>query len=297
MFENKIAKTARPEGLEVKQVDIIGNPYINSNVLKCKMESIDTMEDDELYNIIKETYPAILEDIFKRRDKDYLITFTTPKFLTTLIRVLQQSASISCDHRVYCNKLAYDYMTMGGHDKYIKELFFSLSKIVNRDVLPGLLGLGIDENLASYLALARYSTMDDKINIMRVNTILINLDPDVVHEDLIIKIYGKLFDRLSVLFETIMFSIVDIEDEDEISEEQEKILEMNSVINLAILDILDTQPIDIITAVLTSYASDFQLIHKSDTSKIRFSLRRISNDYARVRYTVELLESDGIFVP
>ena len=182
-------------------------------------------------------------------------------------------------------------------DAYVKELFFALSKIVNRDVLPGLLGIGIDENLASYIALARYSSLDEKINIMRLNIILMNLDPKCMPEEIIIKIYGKLFDRLSTLFEAIMFTIIDFDDDSEITKEQEDILEQNSVISLAILDILESQPSNVIMGVLKSYASDFQLIHGSDAKKVRFSLKTISSDYYRINTIVEYLEMDGIYIP
>lgn len=273
--------------------EFINNPAINSQVLRNKMNSINEINDEELYQIVKETYGSILKDIFHRNDQQYLAVFTTPKFLTVLNQILSTLPSIDVDTRMYCNKLAYDYITYTREETYTKTLIFNLSRIVNRDVIPRLVALGLDQDLANYLALARYSSNIEKINIQRVNFIIINKNPKLMQPGMIGCIYSKLFDRLGILFETIMFDIINDEEE----WVTEDILEVDAMVSLAVLEILNEQPMDVIRGVLQMYATDYAAYY-NDIKKVRFSLKGLSSDFSRISEARDYLEHElKIYAP
>ena len=278
-------------------LNIANNPVFNKDILKTT--DISTISDDRLYEIIKESYSNILQDLFNNVGDIYKKHFQNDRFLNTFIRVMQSCKSFTPEQRTYCNHLAYDYLTLPGATKYMKELFLTLSKTVNRDIIPALLGIGLEEPLATKIALARYSSFDEGINIQRLNVVLMNaLNPDTTESSDIIKIYGKLFDHLSVLFNTVMFSTIQIpEDSTELSQEDIDAIEIDGLFGLAVLDILVTQPIDIISQVLKNYATEFAMKHASNPNAVRFSMKHMASDYDRLTYVIENVLGDEYYIP
>ena len=302
-MENNIIKAAIPEKpMEEVPVNLSSNPFFNNHLLKG--EDIDTISEDDLYRILKESYASILAGVFSKNksDRQYINMFKSRKIMSALIKVLHNTTTpFTIEQKIYCNKLAYDYMTLpDANDHFLNELFFTMSKVINRDVLPSLLALGFDENAAAHLALARWSSFNEKINILRLNMVLINMNPEVVNAAMIVKVYGKLFDRLGILFETIMFNVndigSDIEEDSETPQDIIDMMEMDGQITLAILDILSSQPIDTISAVLRQYANSFAMLYNSDRSKVRTSLRNLSADYSRLTYVIEQLGNE-VYIP
>ena len=301
MMEN-IIKAARPEEpLMETEFNIASNPFFNNHLLKG--EDIDTISEEDLYKILKESYTSILQGVFSKNksDRQYINMFKSRKFMTALIKVLHNSQTpFTIEQKVYCNKLAYDYMTLpDANDHFLNELFFTMSKVVNRDVMPSLLAVGFDENAAANLALARYSSFNETINILRLNMVLLSMDPDTVDPSKIVKVYGKLFDHLGILFETVMFNVNNIgdgDDESELSQDLIDMMEMDGNITLAILDILSSQPIDIIAAVLRGYGNSFMMLHSGDPAQVRTSLRNLSADYERITYVINMLAQE-VYIP
>ena len=296
MMEN-IIKAARPESpMQETEFKLADNPFFNNHLLKG--EDIDTISEDDLYKILKESYTSILQGVFSKNksDRQYITMFKSRKFMTALIKVLHNSQTpFTIEQKIYCNKLAYDYMTLPDAN----ELFFTMSKVVNRDVMPSILAVGFDENAAANLALARYSSFNETINILRLNMVLLSMDPETVDPSKIVKVYGKLFDHLGILFETVMFNVNNIgdgDDESELSQDLIDMMEMDGNITLAILDILSSQPIDIIAAVLRGYGNSFVILHNGDPSQIRTSLRNLSADYQRITYVINMLANE-VYIP
>ena len=292
MFEKFISDVNnRPEEEKVS-IDISKNPAINKEFLRYQLNSLDTIPDNELFGIIKETYPHILEEIMSRNDAQYIDAFMKPKFLSAFIQVLS-GVQLDLIQRTCCNKLAYDYFTIKNNDPYIKQMFYSLSKMVNRDIIPNLLSLGIPENLAVQIALARYSSTKENINVKRVNFIITTSPKEIMTLQTIIWIYEKLFDSFTPIFEGTMFDVYDDEEE----WVTDDIMEIYSTISLAVLEILNNMPSINIRKVLISYTGDFETLYSKKPDSYRFSMSALSADYERITNVVDALRSEKIFVP
>lgn len=270
-------------------------PSFNDAFFRERISNIDSLSDRELFEYLKTGYSIILEDIFIRDDSKYLSLFTNPRFLSIFIQVIN-SVQISYIEQIYCNKLAYDYLTNSNNiDEYIKSLFFTLSKTVNKSVIPPLLGLGLSDDFASYLALCRFSSTKEFVNVRRINYLLISsLNPKLFDEQMIIFIYEKLFDRFTDLFKATMF---DVYTDEELENIGPGAAEIYANISLAIIDILNSMTSEDIRKVLISYSGDYNM--DVNTSNIRFSIRSLAIcDYKRILDIVDYLEKvENIFVP
>jgi len=272
-----------------QSLNILDNPILNSSLLREKLEHIDTLSDRELFILVRDSFDSVLKQIFSNKDQDYLKIITNTKFLIALHQVV---SNINLNHtqRMQCNKLAYDYFTSENNDPYIKQLFFALSKSVNREIIGALCSIGLGEDLASYLALARFSSEKEIINVKRLNFIIVSSSVDIMTEQMIIRIYEKLFDSVTPLFEGIMFDGLDMDDE-YISESMNLIY---STISLAILEILNNMPSQDIRKVLISYQGDYEALYHQ--TKPRFQVSAISEDYMRILNVIDALKEEKIFI-
>ena len=289
MFEQYMKDISKEPKREMVQVKLFNNPAYNPLVLKEKLYNLDSLQDKELFELLRDSYESVLSDIFVDKNEYYLHLFTNTRFLSIMVQVISSVSNISHTNRTYINKIVYDYLTLDKKDQYIKQLMYSLSKMVNKDILPRLLGLGLQEDLAIYLALARFSSQKEIVNVKRLNFVIMTSPIEIMTEQMIVYIYEKLFDRVTPLFVGTMIDNC----KQDMSQDMEEIY---STISLAILDILNTMPSNDIRKVLISYVGDYQAIyHKSG---YRFSMQCLSNDYARINAVVEALyANENIYVP
>lgn len=289
MFEQYLKDISKEPKREMVQVKLFNNPAYNPLVLKEKLYNLDSLQDKELFEVLRDSYESILSDIFVDKNEYYLHLFTNPRFLSIMIQVISSVNNISHTNRTYINKIVYDYLTLDKKEAYIKQLMFSLSKMVNKDILPRLFGLGLQEELAIYLALARFSSQKEIVNVKRVNFVIMTSPIEVMTEQMIVYIYEKLFDRITPLFVGTMIDNC----KQDMSQEMEEIY---STISLAVLDILNTMPSNDIRKVLISYVGDYQAVYYK--SGYRFSMQCLSNDYSRINQVVQALyTNENIYVP
>jgi len=289
MFESFNNRVKNKETPKTESMSFFNNPILNSTLLREKLYHIDALSERELFNLVKDSFDLVLKQIFSNKDQDYLKIITNTKFLIALNQVVL-NLDLTYTQRIYCNKLAYDYFTSENNDPYTKQLFFALSKSVNRNIIGILCSIGLREDLASYLALARYSSEKEMINVKRLNFIIISSSVEIMTEQMIIKIYEKLFDSITPLFEGIMFDGLDM-DEEYVSESMNLIY---STISLAILVILNNMPSQDIRKVLISYQGDYEALYQN--SKPRFQVSAISEDYIRILDVIEALKEEKIFI-
>lgn len=277
-------------------VNIADNIYLNRDIFKSKIEHLDEIPDRELYALVKESYPTILEHIMNRTDLSYVKSFSNMKFLNALIQVLSAEYAISYQNILCCNKLAYDYLTFSNADPKIRSMFFTLSKIVNRNLMQSLLAIGISEDLAAYLALARNSTSDEAVNIKRVNFLLVQQDAKSLTVQRLVNIYSRLFNGIRDLF---LYTMTDVYNESTFevtkNEEPEKYKSIMTIyINqadavVAILNSLEFFNIYYIIAQL----SELCAFNNYTSDNVRYSLRAMAQtpDNFRVITAIEQFEA------
>lgn len=288
MFEQYMKDISKEPKRELVEIKLFENPAYNPLALKDKLKNIDKLDDRELYTLLKDGYDTLLSTIFTDNDAEYLDLFTNSRFITIMIQVMSSINNISHINRTYINKIVYDYITLSENDQYIKQLLHSLSKTVNKDILPKLLGLGLREDIAIYLALARFSSQKEIVNVKRVNFVIMTSPIEIMTEQMIVYIYEKLFDRVTPLFTGTMIDNC----KQDMNPDMEEIY---STISLAVLDILNLMPSSDIRKVLISYVGDYQALYLQNG--YRFSLQCLSNDYARINTVVEALKFENIYVP
>lgn len=269
----------------------IGNLFGDS-LIKESLSNLSNLDDRNLYEILKSKYSSIIENVVENEDVFYLDLFTDSRFLTIFTQAIN-SVVLTRNDIIYCNKISYDYLTNCNDvsDEYLKSLFYNMSKVVNKNILPGLLGLNLNEDYCSYLALCRFSSTKESVNVRRVNHLLISSDSNIIDEQMIIYIYEKLFDSMTTLLKHTMF--------DPYTSEELKCIgpgagEIYSNISLAIIDILNMMPSNDIYHVLLSYAKDYNV---SGETNVRFSIRSLAIcDYSRILNVVDNIEYNELII-
>lgn len=248
------------------------------------------MNDYDLCIFLKNNIEKLCEDIMRGDINSYAGHFQNDKFISALTKAIS-SIPITNDIIVACNRIIYDYFTLDNADKYIKQKYLVISKIVNKDLISSLMTIGLDEDTASNLAICRHSSVNEKTNVKRLNFTIYFKDSEVMTEQRIVWIYEKMFDRISDLFQAIMFEVY--------TPQQEEVFNANfpenySTVSLAILCILNNMTSNNIKRVLLGYNTEWEYKGKPP---VRFSMRALSNDYSRINNVVESLVQEGVFIP
>lgn len=274
-------------------VNIADNPSINKNLLDriINTGTMNNYTDQQLFDLLNGNLRGFLVNIFERKDQRYIKLIISDRFLRILIQVVNMN-NIDYTDSIYLNKLCYDYMTLD--DKFkntvISDLIYQLAKITNKKYIPILIGRGIPEKIACYIVLSRFSSNDEFLNVIRMNLVIMTANISF-NEQMIVDVYQVLFKRVTMLFEATMLDVVD-ENEEWYTEE---INERNSLISLAVLDILNSLTSEQIRRVLDDYAKIYHI--KYAGKPVRFDVRCLSSDYIRIRNIAEQMSMEGIRLP
>lgn len=270
------------------------NVVLTPDSLQAKFSLIDTMSDREIYELVKEYYETILTTIFESNDKlirrSFIYLFTNAKFILALTQAMYTVTPNDITKK-RLNKMCYDYLVISEHDSndYIGGLLMSLAKTINRDKIPLLCAIPLPEDLSSMIALSRYSSEKEVVNVKRLNRVLMNQPVDSISEQQIVNIYLTLFDHVLPLFTGVM---LDVESP---SNMNQNAMEVYGVITLSILDIMNELPTADIKKGLTLFDED-RRIQYSD-KPIRINLESITeSDYPRILTAIDQLKSEGIII-
>lgn len=266
------------------------NMLLNSeDIIQKLLFNLDNLSEEEILDILRKSYTYILDEVSKK-NYSFIPMFTNIKFVTSFLQIIR-SVQLNEQERITVNKICYDYLTLAQRDEIITSILFNMSRVVNQSVIPGLLGLGLNEQLASYLALARFSSSKDLINVKRVNFIIMSQPSILMTEQMIIDIYSKLFDSVTPLFTG---TILDVEEFDEEIDTEDQELVYSTISN-AVLDILETLTLDQIRQVLLSYNITRESYYSG--KPVRFTMNALSDDYNRINIVNESLNKEGIYLP
>ena len=286
----------------VAKVRVDESPNFNLSILKQNIDNVDSMSDVELRNFIKRCFKSIMVNLFGKEMPKYIHYFQDVRFLDAFIDVLKSMDFIEKDDIVRLNTMCYHYITIPKDKQNYRVVsrMMEVSNIINRHNLPRLLGLGLSSNLASILLIARYSDIDLNVCVKRVDFIIITQPKELMSERMIeeiLKILYNVLDDMVRIFPPIMMDILPDYDENNpntlwISED---IQEVNSTLNLALLNILDNLPTQTIRSVLLNYTEAMNMVYKN--YQVRFSLRCLSEDYYRINNVInEMALNEGIYV-
>lgn len=288
--------------IQVARVRVDENPNFNLAILKQNIDHVDDMTDTELRTFIQRCFKSIMINLFGNEMPKYIHYFQDVRFLDAFIDVIKSMDFIDKDDTVRCNTMAYHYITLPKEkqDYRVMNRMMELSNIINRYNLPRLLGLGLSSNLASILLIARYSDIDLNICVKRVNFIIITQPKELMSERMIEEIFKILYnvmDDMVRIFPCIMMDVLPEYDENNPNTfcVTEDIQEVNSTLNLALLNIIDNLPSQTIRAILLNYSEAISMIYKD--APVRFSLRNLSEDYYRINNIInEMAYNEQIYV-
>ena len=273
--------------IQVIKVRVDENPNFNLEILKQNIDHVNDMSDSELRSFIKKCFKSIMRDLFGAEMPKYIKYFQDIRFLNAFIDVVLSLEFIDKDDIIRINTMCYHYITLpkDKQDYRVLDRMMQLSNIVNKLNIPRLLGLGLSSNLASILLIARYSDIDLNVCVKRVDFIIITQPKELMSEKMIEEIFKILYnvmDDFHRIFPYIMMDTLPEYDENNPNTfwVTDDIQEVNSTLNLAILNIIDNLPSQTIRGIILNYSEAMSMIYKNQT--VRFSLRNLSEDYYRI---------------
>lgn len=262
---------------------------LNRNAFKLAIPTFSQMDEHSLSILIKNNIDTISKDIL-HDDPEYASLLTDYKFISAFIRAVS-SIPVDYSTQLACNKITYDYFTSDNAVYNIKQQFLNMSKVVNREAISKLIAIGLPDEIATNLALCRYSSPNEKTNVKRLNFAMYHRDPNLMNEQMVIWIYEKLFSRISDLFMATMFEVYTPQQQEDFGD---NFMEVYGTVGLAVLIILNNMTSDNIRKVLIGYESDWEYLGRPP---VRFSLHALSEDYAKIGRVVEYLMSLGKHIP
>ena len=302
------------ESNKVEMVRVVPSksPVFNKSILLASIYDMPNMNDSELRSFVQNSFRSILNNIFfgSPESKDYINCFTNIRFLDAFIdvmnRFIQQGNYFDRDNIAKINNICYDYISFNHANKNpsVVNRMFMIANIINSSYLPRLLGMGLSNNLANLLAIARWSDLNPKVCVKRINCIIINQPKSIMTQQNITNIMTVLYEldrdqrNFIKIFPHIMLDVLpDYDDADERTHwVTDEIQEVDSILSLATLDILNDFTNENIRHILVNYTESYQLIFNG--KPYRFSMRRLSDDYQRINTVVDALARyENIIVP
>lgn len=249
-------------------------------------ENIPKFGNNEMLEYVKHNIKNILRLAIDKKpealniiiDKDFLEAMDS------------SDIELDIDYQIKFNRICRSYIRNIMSDnpncsREIADLLMNNAYKINKSLSKILKGLGLDEYVATWLSVNRYSSTEDRRNARRLTREIQHYPESIMTEQMIINIYSKTFsDQFTNLFCSVMTDRFET-----FLDDNEK--NVYSTVNLALLDILEQMSYSDIEDILRSY------IDELNRFKIRgrFGLLSINSaDYCRINNVLEKLDSLGI---
>jgi hypothetical protein len=285
--------------LPLGTIDLGATTGADSKKLFNLFANIDSMNDQQLYNTVATTYDAVLSygrpGAPKEEEGVVWRLFNNVRYVMALSNVLSNTQLVG-DQLTCCNKIIYAYMTSTlDKNPMVKQAIDTLASVVNKDTIRNLSDLVLPEGstTAAYIGVCALSSPSPIIGVKRLNLYMINSEDDHhFNERTIGRIYEELYcSSLTNLVEGVMFDAYSKEDLNNMSEASRNIYYIQ---NLALLNILNQAPNQILMQVLRAYSIDFFNFGKG---KKRFSFIVDPVDYSRIDFAIKSLAAQNVYVP
>lgn len=275
-------------------------PKYVGNVYKSMCTTVDdiikmlySQDPAVIDEVIRMKLSVILDEIFNKLNKPLFTAFWSDAVLLQLPSIIP-TMDIKVRDRYHLNKFMYDYfiydelrMTNPNQWEKMNRILYQVSLALNKDAISKLRACTseqLEEELASHIVVARYSTDNITKAVKRIHTTMFHWNVLQFTEQLMVDIYINLFDRISPLFIGIMS---DYRDMRRVGLNES---EFWGTIDLAILNILENMPSSEIEKVYRDYreALKFGII-----TKPKFNiLSSNSIDYGRTMAVIERVLSE-----
>lgn len=297
-FLNEMKNKKDDEKLET--INLGKSIVFNPDMFKDVLYNIDKYSDQEIADTIKISYHIIFSDKFIMENPSHLAVITNHRFLTNAIRVFSTLPEIEYSTFVYCNKIIYDYINTYITDEFTdtRNILYSLARVINKKQIQLLLSIGLPEDIAVDILIARHSANTEIININRLLSIMTTVDSKLMDVQMCVNIFEKLFDELGLLFQIVMFTPCNTNMDNETYEN----------IGSAILFMVNNMPSLAIKKVLNGYTAAFESglfrqkikvgndIIAGDTYR-RYNLEQLDYRFSRIVGIVNVLKEEQIYVP
>lgn len=287
-------------------------PAFNKNILLANIYDIPNMSDSDLRTFVHNSFRLILNNIFfgSKDSIDYINCFTNERFLDAFIDVVQRMLTtnkyLESDDIVKINNICYDYISFEHPNKSnaVVNRMFTLANMINVKYLATLLGFGIERAVANLIVIARFSNLNPAVFVKRVNFIIICQPSKSMTRENIARIFQTIYEidrnqnNLINIFPSIMFDVLGDYDEADPRTHwiTDEIQEVDSTLNLAILDVLEALEPQTIRKVLVNYSENYYILKRNMPT--RFNMQHISHDYEQInRVVYELQVNEDIIVP
>lgn len=267
--------------------------YFSRTEFENTIHRLQDMSEHDIFNFIQLNLEYI-ERCVMNRDILVVNLFTDIRFVKPFKLVIA-NMPVTEMRQLCVNKICYDYFTSDYNDSKVRQTLIEASKIVNNEEIRQLMAIGLDIDTACNLTFCRYSSVNENVNIKRLNFVICSKDPDVMTIQMIIWIYEKLFDRIGSLFITTMLEYyVTVEAADDALEDN-AFMHIMSRVYLAILIMVNNMPISDIHTLIKKYIKEWDYRGKPE---VKVSLRSLSADFGRIQMVVEnILTQENIYIP
>lgn len=244
--------------------------------------------DIDVPTYIRTNLYALLKIGVEEKNKRALEVTIDKTFLAYLLQMTNdKTIKIDDESKIRINHICYDYIKNRADDDVVLNRLIDITCNLNMKMVQIMMGFYLSKEQAVYLVAARYSSSD--LNYCYKRTIMtMQLFPSVIMtEENMVDILGKLCkDSVSTLFVHIQsdFRKFPCNNDEEY---------VYSTLTLAILDIVESLPLEGIYTVLSRYLD----ILPTFKTRPRFMLKSVSvGDYPRYNHIVDVLEEEGRYI-
>ena len=266
----------------------------SSKLLADKLANIDTMMDEDIYKIIRNSYQLILSDHIN--DSEIMPLRKNSRFISVLSQVIMD-IELTLEQRIYCNSMIYKELSES-ENVYLQRVYYILGLLVNQNMVNKIIEVGVDKGLATYLAVVRKSSFSAKDNVSRLNFSIICAEPECMTTQRITDIYCTIFnttDEIKDLFlATVKDTFILTSNEDWITHDM---ITIATNMNYAILSILESLPITKLRGILFDYAN-MVMIEDISRDEVRIQLSHLDpNQFPNISIIRrEIIEKD-LYLP
>lgn len=264
--------------------------YLSRQAFDNFLMNLEAYNDNQIFDFIKTNLEFIQQSIMQR---DMLVVnmFHNVRFVKAFSLVVTNMPVDTV--RQFCvNKICYDYFTSDAAVDKIKAILMETAKRVNSEEIRQLMSIGLDVDTACNLAMCRFSSINEKVNIKRLNFVICSKGSEIMTTQMIVWIIEKLFDHIGELFTTTMLEYYVTA---EGMENDSDFMETMSSIYSAILTIVNNMSMIDIRRLIEYYLKEWD---HAGRPRVKVSLRTLSGDYGRILQVVEMLERQfNIYLP